>query len=59
MSASASPEPTPSSYLTANSIADIRRKYASFSGGRAPGFICAAWPETFAIASIGWPSRSQ
>ena len=41
MSASASPEPTPSSYLTANSIADIRRKYASFSGGRAPGFIFA------------------
>jgi len=28
-------------------------------GGRAPGFIFAACPDTFAIASIGWPSRSQ
>ena len=24
-----------------------------------PGVIVAAWPETRATASIGWPSRSQ
>ena len=39
----------PSSNLTANSIAPIRRKYAESSGGRTPGSICAATPETFAI----------
>ncbi len=53
MSASSSPAGTPSSYFTANSIADMRRKYASFSGGRAPGFIRADWPDTRATASIG------
>jgi hypothetical protein len=51
--------PTPSSNLTANSIASIRLKYVELSGGRAPGVIFAAIPETFAIDSIGWPSRSQ
>ena len=35
------------------SIADMRRKYASFRGGRAPGVIFAVCPDTFAIASIG------
>ena len=58
MSASWRPLPTPSSNLTANSIASIRLKYAELSGGRAPGVIFAAIPETFAIDSIGWPSRS-
>ena len=46
MSDSRSPSPTPSSNFTANSIAAMRRKYAESSGGRAPGFICAAMPET-------------
>src|SRR5947207_2876157 len=36
MSASRSPPPIPSSYLTANSIAPIRRKYAESSGWRTP-----------------------
>jgi hypothetical protein len=45
--------------LTANSIASIRLKYAELSGGRAPAFIFAAIPDTFAIDSIGCPSRSQ
>ena len=59
MSASKSPFPTPSSNLTANSIASIRLKYAELSGGSAPGVIRAAIPETLAIDSIGWPSRSR
>ena len=37
MSASFRPLPIPSSYLTANSIASIRLKYAVSSAGRAPG----------------------
>ena len=41
---------SPSSNLTANSIAAIRRKYAESSGWRTPGAICAACPEIFAIA---------
>ena len=51
--------PTPSSNRTANSIASIRLKYAELSGGREPGDIVAAIPDTRATASIGWPSRSQ
>jgi len=46
MSASARPRPTPSSKRTANSIASMRLKYAELSGGREPGVIFAAMPET-------------
>jgi hypothetical protein len=58
-SASCRPAATPSSYLTANSIAAMRLKYVESSGARAPGVIFAATPATRATASIGWPSRSQ
>ena len=45
--------------MTANSIAAIRWKYCSFSGGRACGVIRAALPVTFATASSGCARRSQ
>src|SRR5437764_1103498 len=45
MSASSSPRPTPSSNLTANSIASIRLKYVELSGAREPGAIAAARPD--------------
>ena len=56
-SASCRPRPTPSSKRTANSIASMRLKYAELSGGREPGVIFAAMPETRATASIGWPEE--
>src|SRR6266508_1625892 len=59
MSASASPAPRPSSNFTANSIASIRLKYWESRGGRRPFSIFAAFPDTAATSSIGWPSRSQ
>ena len=59
MSAAGRPPPIPSSNLTANSIAAIRRKYAESSGWRTPGAICAAWPEIFAIDVSGGPRMSQ
>ena len=59
MSASRRPLPMPSSYLTANSIAPIRRKYAESSGWRTPGAIFAARPEIFAIDASGGPRMSQ
>jgi len=58
-SASSSPRPTPSSYLTANSIASMRLKYCASSGARTPGSIFAATPATLEIESIGCPRRSQ
>ena len=58
-SASSSPLPTPSSYLTANSIASMRLKYEESSGARAPGSMRAATPATREIESIGCPRRSQ
>jgi len=40
-------------------VAEVDRERRFRRARREPGVMVAAWPETRATASIGWPSRSQ